>query len=218
MVYFKSSRSVQILGQVNLIDSFRNVKNDLTLTAFSAVVLEYINRFYTDGEPDRDLFLVTLETLKTLNTEEELKFDTKTNRSLTVALSLPYILLWLFQLDLIRLSGFEINPFSCPICGKALAELSRSNLLMVEHGAFCCHNCRPDSNNTITMSGESVGLLRRLLQGDRQNIQKVKASPIAQREITRALDRFLSYHNPQTGKSSALNMLETLTRPSQEDE
>jgi len=208
LVYFKSSRTVQMLGQISLINSFQKIKSDLTLTAFASVMVQYVNRFFTEGDEEPEVYKAALKSLEEL---EELQ-NTNNERvyPLTTVDSLPYIILWLFQLNLIRLTGFQLDPFNCPVCGAETADIGRFNRLILDKGAICCQRCQSPAPQSLTLSGESVGLMRRLTRGDRPSLKNVKASAVARKEITWALDRFLVHHYPQTGKSTALEMLDIL--------
>jgi len=197
LVYFKASRSVQTLGQVSLLEGYRNIKSDLSLMAYTAVILQYINRAVTDGEPNIEAYEIAKQALINL---ENGKGD-------------PRLVLWLFQLDMIRIVGFELNPFPCPICDKPVAQIDRRNLLLLDAGAICCHKCKPSNGQTLPLSGESVSILRRLSNGAGAGLKNLKVSSAARDEITRTLNKFLKYHHPSVGELTALDMLDQLENP-----
>ncbi len=194
IVYHKQSRSVQTLGQVSLIDSFSTIKTDYDSTIYSSVILQYLFRAFIDNDPHEDVFYASVKALSKLETKEEE----------------PLWALWLFQLDLIRFSGFGIDPFTCPFCGVQDSKIDLKNRLLLEEGAFCCSSCTPANGNNLVFSGESVQIIRRLMQNNMHGLRNLRISPHAKLEITHNLNQYLKYHIPSIGKMSALEMLERL--------
>ncbi|NQU06895.1 MAG: DNA repair protein RecO [Calditrichaeota bacterium] len=191
IIYFKPSRSVQILGNVTTIEHFPCIKSDLVLTGYASVVAEMLNHSFTDGEADPEVFNAAVETL---NRFEEKTLDAR-------------IILWLFQLSLLRLIGFAIDPLTCPICMKQSSP-GYSNIFLLDAGAICCNNCQADSGASISISGESVGVLRQLVNGNHVTIKRLKVSNRAKGEITKALERYMRHHHPGISRMPALKMLD----------
>ena len=194
IVYFKPSRSVQNLGQVTLIDAYPRVKEDLCLTSFAAVVLELLNRAFIDGESNPEAYDAATEALEALD----------------LGPLHPRIVLWRFQLKVIKAVGFSLDPNPCPVCGREPAATGHRNLLLLEAGAICCQDCQPTEEPSLQLSGESVSLLRRIERNSDPGLGRLKPSRAASRELTYILERFLRYHNPALGQMPALEMLETL--------
>ncbi len=197
VVHFKPSRSVQTLGQVTLLDAYPRVKQDLTLTGYAAVVLELLNRAFTDGEANPDAFKAATGALHDL---EQGSYH-------------PRVVLWRLQVAMIKATGFALDPYPCPVCGQEPAVIGRSNLLLLDRGAICCKDCRPSRGTSIPLSGESVSLLRRITNDGDPGLDRLKPSRMAISELTRTLERFLRYHHPGIGKLPALGMLDSLETP-----
>lgn len=194
LVYFKQTRSVQILGQVSLLDGYRRIKSDLALMGFASVILQYMNRAFIDDEPNERAFESALEALSGLNTGN----------------INPRLLLWLFQIKLTETAGFGIDPFCCHVCGKADIEIKRHNPLSLDNGAFSCQNCTPVENRSLSVSGESVAILRHLTKMGTAGLKNLRIGAHAETELTITLHRFLKHHHPSVGDLTALDMLDVL--------
>ncbi|MCF7809814.1 DNA repair protein RecO [bacterium] len=191
IIYFKPSRSVQTLGNVTLIKHFPHIKSNLTLTGYATAIAEMLNHSFTEGEVDPDVFNAAVNTLTRF---EEETIDSR-------------IILWVFQLSLLRSIGFAIDPVICPICMKP-STLGLYNSLLLDAGAICCRDCQPDSDSNINISGESVSILRQLTNGNHNTITRLKVSNKARVEITKTLERYMRHHNPSVSKMPALKMLD----------
>lgn len=194
VVYFKPSRSVQTLGQVTILDSYRRIKRDLSLTVCASAVLQHIAKALSDAEPNEEVYHSATEALQALELSE----------------GDPRIKLWLFQTKLIKAIGFGMDPFPCPICGRSTAEIDRYNRLLLDEGKICCHTCNPGNRSCITISGESVSILRRISLKSDSGINNLKVSRNSRLELTHTLEKFLKYHHPGMGDLTALGMLDKL--------
>jgi len=204
LVYFKQTRSVQTLGQTSLINSYSFLKTDLIRTAHASVILQYLNQSFTEHESNEEAFDAAAAALDALNSRD--KCD-------------PRFILWMFQLDLIRVSGFEFDPVRCVICGKDRAEASRGAAIIPSAGGISCSGCTHPDNSRIMISGESVSVLRLFSErrdgyNKRVRYSNLRVSPPARREITHALERYFRYHHTPIGNLSSLSILEDLEHPS----
>ncbi|MBM3326104.1 MAG: DNA repair protein RecO [Calditrichaeota bacterium] len=194
VVYFKAGRSVQILAQAALIESFADLKNDLILNGYAAAALELLSQAFTEGENNPAAFKSTLNCLYSIQSQTEE----------------PRLSLWRFQTELLEITGFALDPFTCPACGKSPAAVGRRNLLSLDTGAICCEICRPDNGETLVLSGEAVNILRLLARNNREIARRLKPSPAVKIELTSILHRFFKYHHPAVGAGPALQMLEKM--------
>lgn len=193
VIYRKPGRSVQILGQATVADGFAEIKLDLALTAYAAVISELVYRGFTDGEVNSGVFQAALSSLKS--------FDGQ--------LGEPQMVLWDFLLSLAEALGFGFDPIACPVCGKSPAETGAVNRVWLDAGGITCGKCSIPNGEAISVSGEAVGILR-LLVRRAGGSAKLRISPNARREITTALFRHLEHHHPAYRSLHSLKILEAL--------
>lgn len=196
LVYFKPTRNVQTLGSASIINAFPGLADDLTLRAYTAVIVEQLNRVFSDLEPNEGAFNTAIAGLSDLERRR----------------GNPRVALWRFQLALLRLAGFGLEPLACPVCGRDEAVIGSLNLLWLETGAVCCAACRPQGGNCIPISGEAVGIIRHLTRNPPReadaSLYRLKPSRPVRRELTNLLTRFLKFHHPSLGPLPALEMLD----------
>lgn len=197
IIHCKPSRSVQILGQVSVINDFSAVKGDLILSVYSSAVIEMLQRCVGDDEPNKKLLAIALESLNNMNS---LKQD-------------PKIVFLKYLLGVLSTIGFELDPFTCPVCDSNPAEIGLDNILWMEAGAICCHSCHPQAGNTIKLTGEFVRLLRFLSDGNSPALTRLKLSQSARKNLVGILEKFLRFHHPGLGSLPALQMLHRFEEP-----
>jgi DNA repair protein RecO (recombination protein O) len=191
-MYIKATRSVQNLGQVSILNAYPNIKRDLILKGYASALLELICLCFTDEEANGEAFNAALETLQNFEN----------------GLGEPRVNLWRFQIKTLQTTGFAIDPVACPVCSLGPSEIGLKNLFWLQAGAVCCCDCRPPSGDFIPLSGESVRLLRSLVENINQVHQRLKPSAMARREISGVLERYMKFHIPNTGKTPAFRMLD----------
>ena len=193
-IYFKPTRSVQTISQVSVINGFPGLAADLRLSLFSSVFVEQLNRIFSELEPNEEAFQVAIAALTNL---EQRRGD-------------PQVGLWFFQLSLLRLMGFGLEPFICPVCRRPEAVIGSRNLLWLEAGAICCESCRPSGGSALSISGEAAAIIRRLARSEDGTLTRLKPSRPVRRELTNLLTRFLKFHHPGLGPLPALEMLDKI--------
>ncbi len=192
VVYFKPNRSVQILAQATLLESFDLIKNDLILNTFAAAALELLNQAFTEGESNPVALKAIIDYLHILQSKNE---D-------------PYISLWRFQLKLLEIMGFAIDPFICPACMKNPADVGRQNHLNLKAGAICCEKCKLDDDEILSMSGEAVNIMRIIVKDNREVAKRLKLSIAVRSELTSILYKFFRFHHPSAIYGTSMQMLE----------
>ena len=192
IIYFKASRSVQTLGQVTVLKSFPRIKQDLILTGYVSAILEMLNLSFLDEEPNPGAFEAAVGIL---DDYEDGIGDNRIN-------------FWSYQLSALKSIGFAIDPYTCPVCERQSFNVGSRNLFWIDSGAVCCPDCQPLGGNSLSVSGETVNILRRLTDGNSQMLSRLKPSLTAKKEITAILEKFLKYHHPGINNMPALKMLD----------
>ncbi len=190
VVHIKSSRSVQLLGQTSVVESFANVKADVAKMAYSAVICELILKGFTDDEANPNAYDAALSTLNDLNQG---------------FLPDKYILLG-FLLSMADSLGFAVDPFTCPLCGISPAKTGVVNKFLLEAGAICCADCDCPDIEIHKVSGAAVGFLRLLKRGG-VSLERVRMTKSAQNELISLLFRHLRFHHPSFNHLPSFNLL-----------
>jgi len=162
--------------------------------AYASAMLQITERSMTDGESNPQAYDTLSGSL----------------RELEANLLNPLIILWVFELYLLKRIGFWLNPFPCPVCGSNSAVLGANNYLLLDEGSVCCTTCDPENRPKSWISGESVSILRLLSSGKRHYLENLNPTERVMREITQGIEKFLNYHHQSIGELTALKLLDKL--------
>jgi len=109
------------LIQVDIIEAFHDLRNDLIRLAYSAYVLEFVD--------------VTME--ENLNSPDVLRLMVRTLQAMCKDTIKPNIIRHIFELKHMCLLGFMPNVFSCNICGLSHEECTRVYFDITQGGIVC---------------------------------------------------------------------------------
>jgi|GEM_PF-855503 len=204
IIYTKPGREVQNLGTTTILSGYPHIRDDLMLTGYASAVLELMVKSFRAGEPNEEAYNAAVWALEVL--------DLFTGDA--------RIVLWRFMLDLINALGFDIDLTACPVCGTEKTAISLRNTFKISSGGFVCPNCvqieanqeygQTGENQTVTVTGESVALLRQVAIGNITVLSRLKPSAHAREEITSLLIRYIRMHHPEIGALPALGMIGSL--------
>jgi len=189
----KEGRGLQIVTQVDLIDSFGKSRDSLDATAVSYAILELIRSLVHFHEPAHRLFGFTVNILKSLNRQPE-----------------KHALLYLFSylLFLSNYLGFGWDLATCKVCGQNLAKFPlRAD---VENGSVICAGCSPATvKGSFTLSQEQWLLLKRLQETEPEELPDLarEMSPdVMYQPLLDMLLAHINYHTEQTVQLKSLKM------------
>ncbi|MBL7191506.1 DNA repair protein RecO [bacterium] len=179
LVYsYKSSRDIQVLTQIELVDAFMGIRENMDKMRSAFAVCELTLRTIETQDSHPALFAILVETLQALN---------KTTGS-------PHNYFWRYGLRLIQEIGFGLDFNSCQSCGKEFTMEGGSFRFSFANGGLICGNCQDKSESLVSLRGESVRLLQYLNSGGIERAGRLKPSSPAVKEIDGLLLGFLNYH------------------------
>jgi DNA repair protein RecO (recombination protein O) len=145
VLLWQGRSDLDIVNQVEVIDTNRPVREDLSRVAKGLALLEVTDQIAQERHPDRRLYAMLVGALRALS-------DSANNATL-VAPS--------FFLKAIALEGASPMLDACASCGEPDGAVELVAFDLLEGGALCrrCRRGRP-------MSGVALVLLRRILGGD----------------------------------------------------
>jgi DNA repair protein RecO (recombination protein O) len=189
----KEGRGLQIVTQVDLIDSFGKIRDNLDAMAVSYAILELIRSMVHFHEPAHRLFGFTVSILKSLNRQPE-----------------KHVLIYLFSY-LFFLSdylGFGWDLASCKVCGKDPEKFPLK--ADVENGSVICAGCSPATvKGRFTLSQEQWFFLWRLQETEPEQLPDLVRDMLPDVMYQPLLDMLLAhinYHTEQTVQLKSLKM------------
>jgi DNA repair protein RecO (recombination protein O) len=106
MLIAKGRGGIDIVSQAEMIDAYRGLREDLTRSTYAHYAVELIDAFAEEGSEQIDLFDLLAESLK--------RIETTNNLPLTARF---------FELQLLALAGFQPQVFFCAENGEPLEEI-----------------------------------------------------------------------------------------------
>lgn len=160
-------RELDIVTQVETIDTFRNVRENLDSVRRAFSLVEVVDNIVQEGEPSQRLYSMLVGALKSLDEHDS-----------------PMIVPSFFW-KLLAFEGVQPLLDQCASCGQ---EEDLVAFDMTEGGVLC-RNCRRGH----ALSPEALSLLRRTLQGDLARVLKEEPSA-ATFELERLADDSMEAH------------------------
>lgn len=162
-----AGRSLDVFTQVETIESFRAIRDDLDRSSAAIYCSELCERFTVEGDGSRGLFALLRACLEALCERAD-----------------PAVLRY-FELHILALSGFELQLATCAMCGARIAE--EPSLFAVPAGGLVCRDCRPEAGAGRLMSVQAMKMLRYARGSSVLEFCQVQASTELAAELESAL-------------------------------
>lgn len=180
-LFFKGSgKGMGTLSQGETIHSFRDLRHDLTKTAYAAYFAELLDKLVEEREPNPFLFQLFLLVLEYLDEGRDAD-----------------ILARLFEIKLLVIGGYKPEVDQCVSCGKAEGHFGFS----VKEGGFLCDDCFPLDVNRLSVQPATLKILRLLYHFDIKRLGDIRVKPEIREELQKTLWLFMDYHTPLRLKS-----------------
>lgn len=149
-----SGRSLDSLSQMEIVQSFAPLREDLTLMAYASYFAELLDLSVELEEPSEDLYALFLDGLNTL-----------------VEGIHPEVVSRWFELNLMSLLGYTPHLDGCIGCGEALEDTS---FMSAKEGGLLCSRCRARDGAAVRIGPACLGWMRRLLELSAERLRVVR--------------------------------------------
>jgi DNA repair protein RecO (recombination protein O) len=184
----KQSRSLQIMTDIDLVDSFIQTRADLTKLSFSLGVLELIRQTIGEHHSDTIFFDFTIYILQSIK-------DAKNEEFVFVY----------FLLKLISFLGFKPNFSECSVCGKNPG--SGHFFFSSEKGTSYCSECAEGTSLFQKLSEEEMIFLFNLQKFPHRRINEFKYKLESRFNFIQFLLDYLSFHQGHNIRLQSLNLV-----------
>jgi DNA repair protein RecO (recombination protein O) len=182
-LFFKgSAKSMGNLSQGEVIHSFRDLRQDLTKTAYAAYCAEWMDKVLTHDEPGGYAFQLLLQTFEYLAEDK--------NAS---------VLARLFEMKMLTLAGYKPQVDACVRCGRQEGHFGFS----VPEGGFLCDHCLVYDRGRLEVSPGTLKLLRLFYYFELSRLGEISVKKETSEELRQVLWAFIDYHTPLRFKSRA---------------
>lgn len=174
LLFFHSGRELDLITQGKLLDFYGNSREDIKRTLHCVYIMELLDKALMDRVAMPRLYSLTLSVLQQID-------DNGLN---------PLVLRY-FELQLLVQLGYRPVLDQCTNCGQQGNRLRNFDLAA---GGMVCPDCAAGAEDGITLSGEVLGLLRLMINGNLTTLQRVRVSASALERLEFFLERYLEYH------------------------
>ena len=170
IIYYKEGK-LSTLKEVNILNHFKNLKQDITKISYASYLLELSGQVYKQSEDDEILSTLIAALIKI-----EEGYD-------------PLIIMNIVELKYLNYLGVLPVIDACAVCGKKTNILTLSSY----RGGYLCIDCH---TNEKIVSEKTIKLIRMFYYVDISKITKLEVSREAKTEINMFLN---DYYERYTG-------------------
>lgn len=175
--YFKETREIQFLSQADIIEPFKNIKNDLYRLSLALIACEIIARSQYAEESNPYLFKILVEFLNRLENTD----------------SRPENYLFWFMLKFLAISGFKPQLNRCIVCGLQSHNNGKFYFSIIR-GGYVCNQCKIAEKAGLLISQNTLQYLSRLENSKIDRIIEIDNSEPVIKESGQILTKFMEYH------------------------
>ena len=169
-IYYKEDK-LSLLTQVDLIDSFNNIRTDITLIGYMSYLCDLTYQVLKENK-EADIFDLLIDGLKKINNNLD-----------------PLIITNIIELKYLDYLGVSLNLDGCIRCN------SKENIITIDGdaGGYICKNCL---KNEEIVSTKTIKMIRMYYYVNISSISTIKVSDDIKREINLFLNK---YYDRYTG-------------------
>lgn len=183
-VQLARGKSLDVLTQVETIESFPDLRDDLDRLSRGLYVAELLDKFTEPREEHFDLYRLLLDTLRRIATRAD--FDTPVR---------------FYEMGLLDTLGYRPELDVCVKCRRPLEAVT--NLWSAALGGIVCPSCRNQELVARPLSANAVKLLRLLLHGRFADVARVNVVPDLAGELERAMLEYVRWVLERDVRSAA---------------
>jgi DNA repair protein RecO (recombination protein O) len=186
-------RSLDTLSQVEIVESFRHLREDLVRTAYATYACELMDEMIRQRQRNDQAYLLLLASLHLLNAPE---ID-------------PEPTLRAYELKLLSILGFRPSLDRCVACEGPIGDGPVVRFAPALGGALC-PTCPSEGEAVHRISRGAVESMRRLLEGDIRRASVIRIGGEMAAEIDRALSDYITVRTERPIRSK--EFLDSLRR------
>ena len=184
----RASRSLQILTEADVIDSFNDIRLDLDRLPYALAILELIRQTIRESHPDTVFYEFTVTLLQAINFANN-----------------PAIVFIYFMLKLISFLGFKPNFDQCQVCENPPS--SEYAFFSMENGTIYCQDCAEGAAILRKIKTEDLVLLKQLQKHPYRKIGEFEANDLPVQYFINLLIDYLNFHTETNITVKSLSML-----------
>lgn len=168
-------RTFDKITQAETADYFPAIREELERVSAAYLLVELIDRFMSDHDPNALLFDLLRNALGWLNAGEP------------TALVLRF-----FEVKLLGYVGYQPQLFHCHSCERELEPVDQ--FFSVSEGGVICPACHSPSPTHLPVTLDALKVLRLMLSADWETVRRLRTDERLANELEWLLHRYVSFH------------------------
>lgn len=173
-IQLAKGKTLDIVTQVETIESFQVLRDDLERTSRALYACELLDKFTETHEPNFELYRLLLDALRRLSERDDI--DTVVR---------------FYEMALLDAMGYRPELEECVTCRSRLTAVT--NYWTAAGGGVVCASCRTEETAVRPISANGVKLLRLLLHGRFGDVARVTVGAELGVELERALLEYVRW-------------------------
>ena len=177
-------RNMDTLSQVDIVESFRHLREDLERMAYGSYVCELMDEMVKEKQRYESTYLLLLTTLHLLN---EPSLEPEPHRRA-------------YELKLLSMMGFRPSLEACVVCSAPLPASPQVRFAPALGGVLC-PTCPSEGEVIHRMARGTLETMKRLLDGDIRRAGVVRIAGDMAAEMDRVLGDYISHRTERKLKT-----------------
>lgn len=175
-------KSMYTVNQSEIKESFQGLLSDLYTLTYSSYMVELLDALIQNEESNIELFTLVLKALYLMT-------DTDIDKE---------VLIRIFELKSMIISGFMPNLYNCSICKEGNKEAVRFS---IRYGGLICEECNSNDQYSIKVDGSTISIMRYFLKNNIEKIRTLKVSKQNKEEMKKIMKNYIRYYLERDFKS-----------------
>lgn len=174
-VQLAKGRDLLIVTQVETVNAFLPLHDDLVKTGYAAYVVELLLRFsYEEEGADPSIFRLLVDTLDRIEKEEDAWMATR-----------------YYEVRLLDAVGFRPQLFECVNCGREI--MAEDQFFSFTSGGVICPRCGEGIPNLTKISLEALKYLRHFQRSSYKEASRARPGPDVQKEAEMLMQGYFTH-------------------------
>jgi len=168
-------RNMDVLTQVEMIDAFPRLRDDLVRTTYAYHIAEIVDRFEQDGHASPQTFQLLRDALAALGDADD-----------------PFVVARYFELRYLSQIGYRPHLFECAQCAAPLDQ--GAAVFSPEAGGVVCPGCARAVSDGLRIDDAAFRVLRFLQTREIGLVLHLALQPATRGQVEQALQAFVRHH------------------------
>ncbi|OIJ16703.1 DNA repair protein RecO [Anaerobacillus alkalilacustris] len=166
---FQKTTGLGVLNQGEIINSFRDLRADIFLTAYGAYIVELLDKLTEQNEINPYLYELLFQILKYIDEGYDYEILTR-----------------IFEMKMLKVAGVGIHIDGCAHCGTQEGEFFFS----IKEGGFICHRCLHIDEKALKITTSTAKLLRLFYYFDLHRLGSISVKPETKLQLKQILETY----------------------------